>query len=363
MKLSQACGLLAVLLLWLSHTASGEFVTLNLQKCSCGTGNAHASDTGSDNNVTFALPAPGEYFCLSLEKLGRQNETFEAISNTLALPSGTQLTIYNATNCTQQVETWSLYKSTSPYAVIPGSVNPGTLFSNTDTFLSLQIHVPLPADPIEDGYYQVLTGGEFSDLGNEYSNLYTDCGNFLSASASNDSLSFVNSDGITGLQQFLFQQVKAPNHYTISVPRGRGYSPAMLASPACDASEAVTLVPLANATAETTWVLSSVQQQSANHGIGFLANITSLARLQGACAENNATSLGVQPILQGPGGPDYNSCGIEDNAFLIPGAEVQFTSDYPIIMGGWGLLPVSPAYCQYGIQGSCAGPNDPSRLM
>ncbi|KAK9809448.1 hypothetical protein WJX73_009131 [Symbiochloris irregularis] len=231
MRLSQTYGLLAALLVCSAATALGASVTLDLQKCSCGTGNALSSSTGSDSNLTVALPAPGEYSCVSLENIGPQNETFYAVSfDSSALPSGTQVTIYNTTKCTQQLQTWTLYNSASPYTIIPGSINKGNLYSDTDTFLSLQIHVPIPDGPIEDGYYQMYTGGRYSDLMN--SGLYTDCGNLLSASADNDSLSFVNTDDISGLQQFQFELVKAPNQYTISVPRGRGYNPAMLASPA-----------------------------------------------------------------------------------------------------------------------------------
>lgn len=133
--------------------------------------------------------------------------------------------------------------------------------------------------------------------------------------------------------------------------RGRDGNPGMLASPACDASEAVTLVPYANATAATTWVLSNVSQETSAAAFGFLANITSLARLAGACAENNATSLGVQTVSQGPQGYDYGSCQIEDGAFLIPGVEVQVAGT----VGGFGVLPVSPVYCQYAPEGSCGG--------
>ena len=124
----------------------------------------------------------------------------------------------------------------------------------------------------------------------------------------------------------------------------------MLAAPACDAPEAVTLVLYGNATAETTWVLSSVGQTTANSAFGFVANITSLARLNGACAANNATSLGVEPVPSGPDGPLYGSqCNIEDRPFLIPGANVSFDSN----AGGWALLPVSPSYCR-NLYGQCA---------
>lgn len=70
---------------------------------------------------------------------------------------------------------------------------------------------------MQDGYYNMFTGGVYSDSGNSF--YYQGCNELLSASASNDSLSFVESDDHTGLQQFRFQLVEAPNHYTISTPR------------------------------------------------------------------------------------------------------------------------------------------------
>ena len=70
---------------------------------------------------------------------------------------------------------------------------------------------------LQDGYYNLYTGAPYSDLQNSLS--YSGCGQLLSASTGNNSLSFVDYDDKTGLQQFQLQLVKSPDQYTISIPR------------------------------------------------------------------------------------------------------------------------------------------------
>lgn len=118
----------------------------------------------------------------------------------------------------------------------------------------------------------------------------------------------------------------------------------MLQSPPCDdTSQAVALAPLGNATEDTTWVLTSVRSQYSRSTFGFIANITSLDRLNGNCAANNASSLGVHFKPLPPGGIDFDTCYVDDGAFLKAGAEVNF--EFGVRSGGWALLPVSPTYC------------------
>ncbi|KAK9809460.1 hypothetical protein WJX73_010190 [Symbiochloris irregularis] len=303
------------------------------------------SPPGSNYNITIDLPSPGQYSCVSLQGVAHDASeafTYLQYDPKAGLGNGSQLTLFNTSTCSQPLETWSFFNTESPYTMLPGISASGSINSDNgfEGFLSFQFRRPIPEGPILDGYYSMFTGGVYSDSENSFN--YQGCNELLGASASNDSLSFVESDDHTGLQQFLFQLVEAPDRYTISIPRGRGNRWGMLAAPACDSSEAVTLVPFANATRESTWVLSSVQQEPSPNPFGFLANITSLARLQGACPSDNATSLGVQtlPITT----VTNSTCMVQNAPYLIPGAEVSFEAG--VMMGGWGLLPVSPVYCQ-----------------
>ena len=131
----------------------------------------------------------------------------------------------------------------------------------------------------------------------------------------------------------------------LHIHRGRNGEPGLLAAPACsDQSQQVTLVPSGNATADTTWVLSSVAPTMRR--FGFAANITSLARLSGACPDANATSLGLVNKPMGPSGIDLQSCNIVEEARLIPGVDVKFDFGGNISpKGGWAVLPVHTAYC------------------
>ena len=140
------------------------------------------------------------------------------------------------------------------------------------------------------------------------------------------------------------------------IHRGRDGQPAMLAAPTCsDQSQRVTLVPSGNATADTTWVLSSVgPTRRRSSTFGFAANITSLARLNGACPNANATTLGVVDKPIGTSGLDVGSCSIQEGARMIPGVDVKFDLDgrtNPV--GGWAILPVQPAYCSGNAYSQC----------
>lgn len=87
-----------------------------------------------------------------LQNLGPQNQTFYALLyDASQLPSGTVLTIYNSTTCTEQLETWSLFKPSTAYTVSPGIVSFGSIASDYTTFLSLQLYVPISGGPIEVG--------------------------------------------------------------------------------------------------------------------------------------------------------------------------------------------------------------------
>ena len=136
----------------------------------------------------------------------------------------------------------------------------------------------------------------------------------------------------------------------------------MLAAPPCsDPLDSVILVPYANATADTTWVISTVNQSTALAGFGLTANISSLARIEGACAANNASSLGVQTVPAPADGYTFDSCSIEDGAFLLPGANVTFGQNEGFAnAGGWALLPASPSYCggSYGPVGGQCNPDE-----
>ena len=52
------------------------------------------------------------------------------------------------TTCTQPLETWTLFKQAGAYTVIPGVINTGNIYSDYDTFLSIQMHVPIPKGPV-----------------------------------------------------------------------------------------------------------------------------------------------------------------------------------------------------------------------
>ena len=53
------------------------------------------------------------------------------------------------TTCSQPLMTRALFRQANPFTVIPGSVSTGSLYAQQQTFLSLQIHIPITGGPIE----------------------------------------------------------------------------------------------------------------------------------------------------------------------------------------------------------------------
>lgn len=68
---------------------------------------------------------------------------------------------------------------------------------------------------LQDGFYNLYSGPPYNDFQNSYSG----CNQYLSGSSSNSSVTFAATDNNSGLQEFLFQLVEAPDMYTIGIPR------------------------------------------------------------------------------------------------------------------------------------------------
>ncbi|KAK9809403.1 hypothetical protein WJX73_003077 [Symbiochloris irregularis] len=338
-----SCGVLLALL----SVIDAATLTLELAASTSGSGPALSGTRESSVNQTIELPEPGEFKCESFQSIQPVDETFFTVSwDPVSLPNGTVLTLYNNSDCTGPFNVMALFQPTGPFTVVPGTNNSGsaTVFGS---FLSLNFHVPVEGGVLPDGFYNLYSGPPYND----FQNSYTGCAQYLSGGINNSTVSFAQTDNNSGLQEFLFTLVEAPDMYTISIPRGRNGATALLSAPACDANPQTAYLinaTSANATEETTWVLSSVgPTMRSNSNFGFLANITSLARLNNPCPSSNGTSLGVVAKTAAFSSGGGQSCGIEDAAYLIPGASAEFRNRSTSESGGWAVLPVTPAYC-YG---------------
>ena len=70
---------------------------------------------------------------------------------------------------------------------------------------------------MQDGFYNMILGPPYTNLGADYTQNF--CSTYLGGKNDSDSVDMVPADDKTGAQQFLLQLVRAPDQYTISIPR------------------------------------------------------------------------------------------------------------------------------------------------